>query len=174
MSAQILRPAVLVTIVMFALMAGFFYSFSVTVMPGLDQANHGSAIEAMQGINRAVRNPVFFATFFLSPVFALGLAVLAWFAGQRRTAVFLLLAGACYVAGVIVPTSTINVPLNMDLAGIDAAVASVSVWTAYSSDWTLWNTLRALPAVLAVALTVVAYGAVSGANARSTTQSAKG
>jgi uncharacterized membrane protein len=88
--------------------------------------------------------------------------------------VFLLLAGACYVAGVIVPTSTINVPLNMDLAGIDAAVASVSVWTAYSSDWTLWNTLRALPAVLAVALTVVAYGAVSGANARSTTQSAKG
>jgi uncharacterized membrane protein len=151
---------VLCTTVLFALMAGFFYSFSVTVMPGLDLVSSSSAIEAMQGINRAVRNPVFFVTFMVTPILACALAVLAWFSRRRRTAVFLLLAAASYIAGVVVPTGTINVPMNDVLASVDASAAALQVWTQYSADWTLWNTLRTLPSILALLLCTAAYGAV--------------
>lgn len=151
-----LKPLTLINLLMFALMAGFFYAFSVTVMPGLDQVSHAAAIEAMQGINRAVRNPVFFITFFLSPVLAFALAAMAWFAKKPAVAALLAFAGAAYVAGVIVPTSTINVPMNNALATVDASAAAAQVWQDYSSQWTLWNTLRTLPSLLATGLATIA------------------
>ena len=60
---------------LFALMTGFFYAFSVAVMPGLDAIDARHSIPAMQSINLLVRNPVFFITFFVTPVAALVVAM---------------------------------------------------------------------------------------------------
>ena len=137
---------------MFGLMAGFFYAFSVCVMPGLDQVDPAAAIEAMQGINRAVRNPVFFATFFLSPLVGAAAAIACARGGERSAAMFFAAAAAIYVVAAIIPTTLINVPLNNALAATDMLNPS-EIWSAYSGQWTLSNHARTLAATVA---TVVA------------------
>jgi uncharacterized membrane protein len=139
------RIAILLALLAFALMGGFFYAYSVSVMPGLDRIEPVAAIRAMQGINAAVRNPVFFVTYFLTPVFAAGLAIALWAGGERAAAVWLALAAAVYGAGVLGPTGSINVPMNEALALVTAEQMrgnEAAIWTAYSDRWTLWNNVR--------------------------------
>jgi hypothetical protein len=47
-----------------ALSAGFFYTYSISVMPGLAAADPLSGIRAMQGINAVIRTPVLAFAFF--------------------------------------------------------------------------------------------------------------
>jgi hypothetical protein len=49
------------------LLAGFFYSYACSVMPGLHGAADRTVVDAMQHINRSIENPVFFATFLGAP-----------------------------------------------------------------------------------------------------------
>jgi uncharacterized membrane protein len=44
------------------LLAGFFYAYSVSVMPGLGRTDDRTLVDAMQQINEAVENPVFSPT----------------------------------------------------------------------------------------------------------------
>jgi len=46
-----------------ALMAGLFYAFSCSVNLGLARLSNAEYISAMQSINRAIQNPIFFAAF---------------------------------------------------------------------------------------------------------------
>lgn len=151
------RLVALPPLVMLALMTGFFFAFSVCVMPGLDQVAPGSAIEAMQGINEAVRNPVFFVTFFLTPAIALVAAIALWIGGNRRVAVGMSVAALVYLVGVIVVTASINVPMNNALALINPAGSeAASIWLDYSERWTFWNTARTFSNFLAFAIAAIA------------------
>jgi uncharacterized membrane protein len=58
-----------------ALIAGFFYAYHCSVMPGLAATDAVSAIKAMQGINAVVRNAVFAFSFFGTLAFG-GIATL--------------------------------------------------------------------------------------------------
>jgi uncharacterized membrane protein len=58
------------------LLAGLFYAHSVSVMPGLGQADDRTIVDAMRQINEAVENPVFFLSFLASTA-ALGCLVYA-------------------------------------------------------------------------------------------------
>ncbi|MFD0534401.1 hypothetical protein ACFQY7_12160 [Actinomadura luteofluorescens] len=58
------------SLIMAAGMAGTFFGFSTGVMPGLNAARPASAIDAMQGINQRIQNPLFVAMFLLVPVLA--------------------------------------------------------------------------------------------------------
>ncbi len=159
-----------VTALLLALMAGFFYSFSVTVMPGLDRAEPDVAIIAMQQINAAVRNPVFFVTFFLTPVLAGVSAILAWHSGLRWPSLWFGLAAMIYLCFALVPTVMINVPMNEALALVAGPqpgqdpVARQALWTAYSGDWTFWNTGRTLTTLLALLAALVALAWRSDTN----------
>jgi len=42
------------------LLAGLYYGYAVSVMPGLHRASDQTMVEAMQEIDRAIQNPVFF------------------------------------------------------------------------------------------------------------------
>lgn len=142
------------------LMAGFFYAFSVCVMPGLDRVAPSAAIEAMQGINEAVRNPVFFITFFLTPVAATISAVLLWRTGHGAAALWVAAGGLTYLLGALVLTVMINVPMNNALALVDPAVENAeTVWREYSQRWTFWNTARA--SASALALLMIGIGMLS-------------
>ena len=53
------------------LLAGLFYAYSVSVMPGLGQADDRTLVDGMQQINDAIENPVFFVSFLGAPVLIL-------------------------------------------------------------------------------------------------------
>ncbi len=149
------------TLVLMGIMAGFFFAFSNTVMPGFDITNPISAIEGMQGINTVVRNPVFFVTFFLTPVFALAAAACALISGHRRAAVLATLAAVIYLGGTFLVTILHHIPLNEALAVVDARALggeAASVWKTYSVEWTPMNTLRTCAS--AVAMIPLVYSVV--------------
>ena len=143
-----------------ALAAGFFYAYSVSVMPGLTAAGPGAAVPAMQSINAGIRTPVFAFVFFGALAFPLlaGLAGLAA-GGPRAPALLALAAAAAYGGGVFAVTFAVNVPMNEALAaaGTPAAPAEAAVtWGRYAGPWTAWNHVRTLASILAGALLAAA------------------
>ena len=141
----------------FALMAGFFFAFSSTVMPGLSLAAAEPGMIAMQGINIAVRNTLFAAGFWV----ALALAV----AGACCSAIrrqpgwpFLFLGCLVYLGGVFAVTATGNVPLNRELAAMAAGLAeNWSYWSRYQADWTRLNHVRTTAAFLAATMVLIPF-----------------
>jgi uncharacterized membrane protein len=123
--------------------AGFFWTWSFSVMPGLSAAPPHVAIEAMRAANANIRT-VFFAFVFFGP---LPLSILAgaaaWFAGERTCGGAALAAAAAYAVGVIVVTFIVNVPLNNALADAPVTTSSAAAtWLDYARPWTAWNNVR--------------------------------
>jgi uncharacterized membrane protein len=143
-----------------ALMAGLFYAWSVSVTPGLAHVTDREYVAAMQAMNRAILNPVFFAAFmgtlFLLPVttyvhYAQPLSARFW---------FLTAATVVYVVGVFGVTAVGNVPLNNALDVFPLATASDTEVAArrlsFEGPWNSLNTIRTYAAVLAIVLVILA------------------
>ena len=156
-------PASIISMTLFGLIAGFFYAFSVDVMRGLDIISPDGAIEAMQGINIAVRNPVFFITFFVTPIAGLITSVIHFQTGDRRASLFMIAATLIYFFGAFLPTAIVNVPMNEALAVLEPsndAIATKEIWEAYSGKWTFWNTARTLASSLSLILSGLSIAAI--------------
>lgn len=156
--------SVTLSLIMAAGMAGTFFGFSTGVMPGLDAAKPASAIDAMQGINQRIQNPLFVAMFLLVPVLAIAAGVLLLTLEQRSAAILFFAAAGVYFAGALLPSFAVNIPMNNDLDGVtipaDAAEAA-KTWSDYSGRWTAWNTVRAVSSwasLLAMSLGVYYWG----------------
>ncbi|MFA1543751.1 anthrone oxygenase family protein [Actinomadura monticuli] len=156
--------SVTLSLIMAAGMAGTFFGFSTGVMPGLNAARPQSAIDAMQGINQKIQNPLFIAMFLLVPVLAVAAGVLLLTLGQKPAAVLFFVAAAVYFAGALVPSFAVNIPLNNGIDRVtipgDAAEAA-RIWSDYSGRWTAWNNLRAVAgwaSLLAMSLGVYLWG----------------
>lgn len=139
----------------FALMGGFFFAFSTTVMPALHQVPPSEGLHAMQQINETVTNPGFAAGFWI----AILLATAGLFAALiRRPRGWLWLLGGCllYIVGAFMVTAVGNVPLNKALAPIalDGAGSAAS-WAHYEAHWGLLNYIRMFSALLAAFLTLM-------------------
>ena len=147
------RMGALVLTLTFGVMAGFFYAFSVTVMPGLDLRAASEAEAAMRAINEAVRNGVFFATFFGPVPFGAAVTVAALMSGRRRAAALTGLATLIYAGGVVAVTASINVPMN------EALAAGSLDWADYSPDWTYWSHVRGALALAAAVLAALGWRA---------------
>lgn len=166
MSETSAKTALVLATLLNGTMAGFFYAFSVSVMPGLDAARPAAAIEAMQEINRAIRNPVFFASFFLTPVVTAAAAALYWRAGVGITALSAALAALVYLAGAMAPTVLVNVPLNEALAAfphVGGEMPAADAWRSYSASWTGWNTARAGFCLLAMLIVLAGHASETNA-----------
>jgi uncharacterized membrane protein len=128
-----------------ALVGGIFFAFSNFVMKALFRSPAQSGIAAMQAINVTVLNPLFLVLFFGTGALCLLLAFYSFQAPLR-------LAGALlYLIGTVGVTMAFNVPRNNALARLDPA-SSVSDWRRYVQEWTWWNHVRTLAAILAAAL----------------------
>jgi uncharacterized membrane protein len=148
------RAFLLLALLAAALIAGFFYTYSISVMPGLLATDSISAVRAMQGINATIRTPVFAFAFFGALVFPLLAALFS-----RERIQLALLAGAIlvYGAGALVVTILVNLPMNEALATQTPAAATASaMWQAYEGPWTLWNHLRSVASALAFGLVAAA------------------
>jgi len=134
------------------LMAGLFFTFSTFVMTALGRLPPAGGISAMQSINVAILNPVFFTVFFGTAVVCMVLAVAAFLGWSEGRTVALLAGSLLYLAGSILVTMLFNVPLNNALAAVDPASADgASLWTRYLTTWTSWNHVRTIACLGAAA-----------------------
>lgn len=141
---------------------GFFLTWTIAVLPGLDQAGPGAAVAGMTAINRAVLNPVFALIFGGTPLaLAAGIATCA----ARRSWLAAALAAVALVVlilGVHLVTFAASIPLNEALAHADGAGAAAA-WEAFSGPWQRWNAVRALAATTALGLDLAALALATGA-----------
>ncbi|QKW36126.1 DUF1772 domain-containing protein [Actinomadura sp. NAK00032] len=164
MKSALAGVSVTLSLIMAAGMAGTFFGFSTGVMPGLNAARPGSAIDAMQGINQKIQNPLFVAMFMLVPVLAAAAGVLLLTLDQKSAAILFFAAAGVYFLGALVPSFAVNIPMNNDLdaASIPKDMAEAAkLWSDYSGRWTAWNTVRAVfswASVLAMSLGVYFWG----------------
>ena len=105
------RVVLLASTIATGLMAGTFFSFSVAIMPGLAASDDATFVEAMNKINVAIENPLFFAAFFGAIVLPAAAAWQQHKAGARLVARWAAAGLACYLVAFGM-TMGFNVPLN--------------------------------------------------------------
>lgn len=155
MIASVLPVLTVLAIAGCGLIAGVFFAFSTSVMPGLARLPKPAAALAMQQANRTILNPLFLLVFVGTAAVCLLVAVAALVTGHGG-AVWLVAGALLYVVGGFVLTLVVNVPMNnrLDVADPDSPDGS-EIWTEYRSRWTAWNHLRAVASALATALLAV-------------------
>lgn len=143
-----------------ALSAGLFYSWSCSVTPGLARLSDAQYLAAMQSMNRAILNPVFFSCFFG----ALLLLPLSAYIEYRQHTVwafrFLLGASLVYGIGVFGVTMFGNVPMNERLDAFDLSAATADAMnahrTSFEARWNRLNNIRSIMGALAMVLVILA------------------
>lgn len=143
-----------------ALIAGLFFAWSCSVMPGLARVSDSEFIASMQAMNRAILNPVFLSCF-LGTAILLPLSTGLHYA-QPLPARFwwLLTASVLYLAGVLGVTMLGNVPLNDALEAFRLQGASPQEMTAlrtrFEMPWNNLNMVRTIASILAEICVVIA------------------
>ncbi len=138
------------------LMAGLFFGWAVSVIPGTSRIPDLSYVATMQSINRAIVNPLFVLFFIGTPV-VLGAGAIAQFrAGDSRRGWLMIAAATTYVVGVLGVTFGGNIPLNDTLDAFDLDTASAEAISAQRSDyetrWNRWHNVRTAGSVAALSL----------------------
>jgi uncharacterized membrane protein len=141
-------PLMIAALVAAGLQAGTYYVWACGVMPGLARTDDRTFVNTLNGVNQAIVNPVFLATFLGTPV----LAAAALAAGTPATRPW---TNAALVAavGTVAVTAAGNVPLNNALAVATVAPDAdfAAARTAFETAWVRWNVVRTVTATAALA-----------------------
>ncbi len=147
-------------IVMVGLMAGLFFGWMVSVIPGLSSISDHSYIVTMQSINVAIVNPAFVIPFMLTPAVLALAGLLEYRAGNHRRGWLLGVAAVTYVVGVLGVTVGGNIPLNNSLDAFDLQAASATEIATqragYEGPWNRWHLVRTIANAVAFALAAAA------------------
>lgn len=144
----------LVAMLSMGLMAGLFFAYDVSVMPGLARTDDQTFVTVMQRINEVIlQNPAFNAASFGAFVFT-GIAA---FLEHRRSAGaavrWILAALALYVVALAI-TMGVNVPLNDELVAAgdpSRAIDIVAIRNNFEGLWVATNMARTAACALALA-----------------------
>ena len=131
------------------LLAGLFYAYACSVMPGLARGDDKTFVEAMRGINVAIVNPVFMLSFLGAPVISVVAAVVT--DGDAR---WWAVASAVLAVATVAVTFAGNIPLNnaIDRVGAPDEIADLgAVRRAFEPGWVRLNVVRAVTSTLATA-----------------------
>ena len=140
-----------------AVVGGIFFAFSNFVMKALARLPAAEGIAAMQSINVVVLNKWFLGVFTGTALVSLMLAGYAIMNWSTAPAPWLLGGSVAYVVGTWLLTIIGNVPLNNRLAEASPHEAgSADTWQDYLDRWTRLNSQRALGAVVAALLFIIA------------------
>ena len=141
-----------------ALIAGLFYAWACSVTPGLARVPDQTYIAAMQSMNRAILNPVFFITF-LGTALLLPLSTYLHY-GHPIRFWLLLTATILYIIGVFGVTMVGNVPLNDALDAFPLYTASAQEIAAlrarFETPWNNLNLIRTVASVVTIILVIIA------------------
>ncbi len=141
------------------LLAGLLYSYSCSVNPGLKTLTDSEYLKAMQAINIAIQNPVFFASFmgllFVSPI-----TTYLNFQQQKESFYFMFFTTIIYFVGVFGVTIFGNVPLNDQLARFSVSSASSidtsSIRKTFESKWNTYHSIRTVAAIISFSMSILA------------------
>jgi uncharacterized membrane protein len=143
-----------------ALIAGLLYAYSCSVNMGLGQLPDAEYISAMQAINRAIQNPLFFISFMGTLLLLPVSTYVHYQQGITMRFGFLLAASLIYIVGVIGVTALGNIPLNNTLEAFNlksASLAAIAQQRAnFEGSWNSFHTVRTLAALLSLILTILA------------------
>ena len=132
------------------LIAGVFFAFSTFMMKALAQQTTSQGIATMQAINITVINPWFLTVFLGTAIACLGVAIAVLFNWAQPNAIYLLVGSLLYLVGTFGVTIAFNVPLNDALAIVDPnRPDGATLWAKYLTDWTFWNHVRTVAAIVA-------------------------
>ncbi|MFJ1642123.1 DUF1772 domain-containing protein [Streptomyces sp. NPDC088256] len=134
------------SVIAVGLMAGLFFAFDVSVMPGLARTGDRVYAEAMQNFNQVIDGSGLFALIFLGALaVTVAVAVVEYRGGRRRVALWAGGAAALYAVALLV-TFFVNIPLNNELAAIGdpANAGDLSVVGRFKGLWETTNIMRTL------------------------------
>ncbi|MGI5238891.1 DUF1772 domain-containing protein [Dactylosporangium sp. CA-139066] len=150
---RIAGALLIASVVCMGLMAGLFWAFDISVMPGLADSDDRTFVTAMHYMNTEIENGLF-ALVFGGALLLPGAAAVVLFAQRRRgAALWTVLATVAYFV-VLVITMGVNVPLNNALVGAGAPdrIADLhKVRSDFEGLWVTMNHLRDLLTTIAVA-----------------------
>ena len=141
------------------IIAGLFFSWSVSVMPGLKKLGDREFISSMQSMNRAILNPLFF-TFFFGALILLFISCFSLYQKSLRLDYYLLLGSTLlYLIGVMGITIVGSIPLNNLIESFDLTNASDEamdeIRSSFEEKWTLLNNLRTGSSIAAFCLLII-------------------
>jgi len=140
-----------------ALLAGLFFGYAVSVNWGLHRLKDQEYVSAMQSINVAILNPLFFLSF-LGPVLLLPLVT--FLHRNANSEPLLLAASVLYIVGTFGLTVVGNIPLNKKLAKFDLSKASGKEITEARTEFEKpWNRFHAIRTIASIAATVLIFAA---------------
>ena len=133
-------------LVLLAAVLGVFFTYSNSVVPGLDRGDPEQAAAAMRGMNVAIINPRFLAAFIGPVITSAATGFLLLGLDEPTPASLFLAAAAVYLAGSLVITGRVNVPMNNALDG------DTVTWADFAPRWRRWNTVRTAASTVALVL----------------------
>jgi len=149
----------IITTLFSGLMAGLFYSWSISVTPGLAKINDLSYLQAFQSMNRAILNPLFFIVFFGLVVLLPVLSYLSFQTSIGNQFWYLILATILYFVGIIGVTIVGNIPLNNALETLQIESMTPEQMDefrkGFESKWNRLNLIRAISSSLTFLLLVI-------------------
>ena len=150
-----LKILLLATGLVTALITGLFYSYSCSVNPWLKKLSDIEYLRAMQSINRAILNPVFFMSFIGT---LLLLPASAWmiYRNEGGSPSFYVMVTAALIYGIGVFGITIfgNIPLNDALDKFDTRTAQNSEIefqrNKFETSWNRFHFIRTIACILSL------------------------
>ncbi|MEM7284722.1 MAG: DUF1772 domain-containing protein [Actinomycetota bacterium] len=143
-----------------ALMAGLWFAWAVSVIPGTRLVPDRVYVTTMQNINRAIINPGFIGPFLLTPALLAVAGIAEWRSGDTRRGGLLLAAGGTYLVGVLGVTFGGNVPLNNALDRVPLADATDDdlhrARVTYERPWNRWHGARTVANLAALTIALIA------------------
>jgi uncharacterized membrane protein len=134
------------------LVAGVFYAWSVTVIPGLADLPDASYVASMNAMTERIANPLFFASF-LGAVPFLVLALVVHLRRPRSGRIWLIaLACVLYIVGGFLMTMIMSAPMAYQLTSVDPEAPArvlAEARDAYEGPWNFWNGVRTVFSTLA-------------------------
>jgi uncharacterized membrane protein len=139
-----------ITTLLMGLAAGFFYTYSISVMPTLRGVDDKTFVDVMQKINRDVQNPRFFMSFIGS--FLFGLVTMIVFFGEPFGVLLPVILSFVFYFVCFAVTVRGNVPMNnrLDRKGDPNKMTDhAGARKEFEERWTRLNGIRAWAAFLA-------------------------
>ncbi|MBI3899669.1 MAG: DUF1772 domain-containing protein [Gammaproteobacteria bacterium] len=150
------NSAIALAAIMLGVMAGFFWTYTFSVNPAMREVD-GQTYAIVQSLfNRHVRNNGMFLLFFFGGGVAPLVALLINYRHVRTVAFWLVaLAAVIYIAGVIVFTIKVNIPLNYYVESWHPSSVP-NDWAATRDAWNRANGVRVVTSLTAFLLSLAA------------------
>ena len=160
MDLSIKTIILIVAVLLTGLSAGFFYAWSVSVIPGTQRIVDSTYLESMQNINRAILNPAFFLIFFGAVIF-LFISSFTFYGSNKTVFWILLSASIIYLAGTFAVTGLGNVPLNNQLDALNLSEMSAEKMKTFRNYYeNNWNRLHMIRTIFALCSFLISIEAI--------------